>query len=87
MPQFAWKRRAVKGLTGVGDASRGEWHEFTGKAYHLRRRLTESEDIIIGAAIDLRGTSEAIRRFEAMKPFLSARHEALANEELKLNLI
>jgi hypothetical protein len=83
VPIFAWRRRAVDGLQGVGDASNGEWEEFTGRAYHIRRRLSAEEEAVIGPAVDLRGTPEAVSRFEAVKPFVNAMHEAMANREIK----
>lgn len=58
---------ALSMLDGVGDAGRGEWHFMSRKAFHVRRRLSEAEDAIVGPAIDIRGTEEAIKRVrEAM---------------------
>jgi hypothetical protein len=34
---------ALDALRGVGDASQGEWEEWTGYAFHVRRRLSEAE--------------------------------------------
>lgn len=52
-------------LAGVGDASKGEWSEWTG-VFHLRRRLSDDEDRAIGAAVDIRGTPEALLRWRAV---------------------
>ena len=62
------KLRAIaeQALAGVGDARRGEWHEWTGKAYHLRRRLSDDEDKSVGPAIDVRGTPEGCGRARAI---------------------
>jgi len=54
--------RALKALAWVGDASLGEWHESTGRAYHVRRRLSPSEEPTVGPVVDVRGTPEARRR-------------------------
>ena len=72
---------ALRMLQGVGDAERGEWHQWTGVAYHLRRRLTEAEQARgVGEAIDLRGTEEARRRYLRATPL----QQKLATEELGL---
>jgi hypothetical protein len=73
----------LDGLQGVGDASLGEWHEFTGKAYHIRRRLDKGEELIIGSPVDLRQTDEATRRLRAMQPFANRILEELAMQEMK----
>jgi hypothetical protein len=56
------RRFAFGALTGVGDVALGEWDEWTGRAFHLRRRLSVIEQAAVGPAIDIRGTPEAIRR-------------------------
>ena len=53
-------------LSGVGDRSK-EWIEITDVAYHVRRRLTIAEEECTGPALDIRGTPEARRRFEAIR--------------------
>jgi hypothetical protein len=68
-------------LTGVGDRGQ-EWTEWTGYAYHLRRRLRPGEEAGIGPAVDCRGTAEGLRRFEAAKGVLPDRAILLAKEEL-----
>ena len=60
--QTRCKRAALHALDGVGDAELGEWHEWTGAAYHVRRRLSIAEEFHVGAVIDVRGTDEARRR-------------------------
>ena len=53
-------------LKGVGSAEVGEWHENRPLAYHVRRRLTPTEEVVVGPAIDIRGTDEAINRIRAL---------------------
>jgi hypothetical protein len=53
---------AFDALEGVGAASMGEWHEWTGAAYHVRRRLTDQEQARVGAVVDVRGSAEAAQR-------------------------
>jgi hypothetical protein len=57
-------------LAGVGDPTLGEWEEVGVKAFHLRRRLTAEESYIVGGVRDVRGTGEALKRFDAMRPYL-----------------
>lgn len=53
--------RAVAALAGVGAALAGEWREWSGVAFHIRRRLTAAEGR--GLEIrDVRHTAEARRR-------------------------
>lgn len=54
----------MEALAGVGDKTRGEWEDWTGKAFHVRRRLSEAEEEFVGPAIDIRGTAEARSRIE-----------------------
>lgn len=49
-------------LLGYGDPSLGQWTEWTGYAYHLRRRLSLAEQQQVGVAVDVRGTPEAEAR-------------------------
>ena len=60
------ERVARKEIEGVGDASLGEWMELTGKAFHLRRRLSEVEAVNVGPVVDIRRTPEAARRARAL---------------------
>ena len=76
------RRAARKALGGVGDEELGEWTEFTGFCFHLRRRLSAEEQIIVGEVVDVRGTPEALRRFELMKPHIRGPFIELAVEEL-----
>lgn len=59
------KKIAYAELDGVGDATLGEWTDFY-TAFHLRRRLSRSEQELVGPILDIRGTSEAWRRFEEL---------------------
>ena len=72
---------AMAALAGVGDMDH-EWHEWTGYAYHVRRRLTIKEQEVVGAVVDCRGTEEFAKRFEAAKSVLPAPALRLALEEL-----
>jgi hypothetical protein len=57
---------ALRALDGVGDEVAGQWEEYTGKAFHVRRRLTNEEQKPIGPAVDVRGTPEAVNRINAI---------------------
>jgi len=65
-------RLARKELEGVGDPSAGEWEEWTGKAFHLRRRLTADEARTTGPVVDVRGTPEEAARLAPVAHFLPA---------------
>lgn len=68
-------------LTGVGDATLGEWREWTGRAFHLRRRLSVREQRAVGPVVDIRGTPEARQRAERLGSLLAyAPAEVLAEE-------
>lgn len=56
------ERQAERELTGVGDADLGEWREFTGRAFHLRRRLSHAEASIVGPVLDVRGDAAEVER-------------------------
>lgn len=84
-PGFALRAQLEKEcerqLAGVGDASRGEWREWTGRAFHLRRRLSAREQLSVGDVVDVRGTEEARRRYERLGPLLAyVPPEVLADE-------
>lgn len=81
MPANTLARVAYAELHGVGNPVR-EWQEFTGRAYHLRRRLTKYEQSFVGEAVDCRQTDEAIRRFNAAKDWLPAKAVEFALQEL-----
>jgi hypothetical protein len=66
----------------VGDRAH-EWVEYTGYAFHLRRRLTPEEQAAVGEVIDLRGLAEGQTRFEAAKSCLPSAAWQLAVLELK----
>ena len=72
---------AERQLAGVGDASLGEWREWTGRAFHLRRRLSLREARRVGPVVDVRGTDDARRRALKLGPLLRlAPPEVLADE-------
>lgn len=61
------RHAALKAIAGVGDKDAGEWHEWTGRTYHVRRRLTPDEQKITGPALDVRGTPEALKRIHRVR--------------------
>src|SRR5258707_6006117 len=72
---------AERQLAGVGDQALGEWHEWTGRAYHIRRRLSAREEQQTGPVADIRGTAEARERARAVGSMLRfAPPEVLAGE-------
>jgi hypothetical protein len=66
------ERFARDALEGVGDAGLGEWVEQGDIAVHVRRRLTEREELLVGPVIDIRGTSEATERLRSVSHLLPA---------------
>ena len=75
------EQEAERQLSGVGDASLGEWREWTGRAFHIRRRLTPAEERRTGPVQDIRATQEARDRARAVGPMLRyAPREVLAEE-------
>lgn len=73
---------ALQQLDGLGDAELGEWHEWSGTAYHLRRRLTPAEQAGVGDVVDIRGTDEARARARALGPVLRALPPQVLLDEL-----
>lgn len=61
---------ARSALAGVGNAALGEWTEWTGYGFHVRRRLTAAEMAPIGPVVDIRGTTEALERFHRVEKYL-----------------
>lgn len=76
------RRRAESALSGLGDAGAGEWREWSGAAYHLRRRLTSVEQGGVGPVVDVRGTVEARRRAEGLGRLLRLVPPEVLAEEL-----
>lgn len=75
------RRMARKVLDGVGDRMMGEWEEWTGRAFHIRRRLAPWEQASVGPVVDIRGTDEARTRALVLGDRLSlAPAEVLAEE-------
>jgi hypothetical protein len=58
--------QAERELADVGDASLGEWREWSGLAFHLRRRLSAAEQRKVGPVADIRQTPEALRRAQSL---------------------
>jgi hypothetical protein len=73
--------KARTALAGVGDR-RYEWVDWTGYAFHVRRRLTDAEAAGIDAVLDLRGTEEGRRRLRAIEAQLSPEMRRFALQEL-----
>lgn len=65
------RKKALIALHGIGDLTAGEWEEWTGRAYHVRRRLTPDEERMVGPAVDIRGTAEVLQRYRNMAPYVS----------------
>jgi hypothetical protein len=82
MAPGALRKLCLNALDGVGDASLGEWNEC-GKAYHVRRRLSEAEEAVVGPAIDLRGTPEAYDRLIARMDDIPRPMRPFALEEIR----
>jgi len=74
--------RALKALEGVGDRAH-EWHQWSGFAYHIRRRLTPEEVTWPEEVRDIRGTPEAAARYQRMAQVLGPTTRRLAHEELR----
>jgi hypothetical protein len=74
-------QRALKALDGVGDRAH-EWHEWSGYAYHIRRRLTPAEASHIDEVRDIRGTPEAQERYRRMAVLLPPMAQRIAQVEL-----
>lgn len=64
------RRYVLDALEGVGNASLGQWMEWTGQYYHVRRRLSYKEQQSIGEAMDIRGTDEATERRKAVECYI-----------------
>lgn len=64
------KRLAFAALNGVGANLLGEWEQWTGRAFHLRRRLRPEEEAMVGPALDVRGTTEARLRLQNVRRWL-----------------
>lgn len=61
---------ALEALSGVGDTNKGQWEEWSGVAYHIKRRLSQTEQNQVGEAKDIRKTLEAETRRKAVLQFL-----------------
>ncbi len=66
---------ALEALAGAGDEALGQWEEWTGRAYHVRRRLTQHEQAATGPVLDIRGTEEARRRLADVRRWLPQGYE------------
>lgn len=59
------RKLAAKALAGVGDQELGQWIHDRPRAFHLRRRLSEREELRTGPVVDLRKTDEGRQRLLA----------------------
>jgi hypothetical protein len=57
-------------------------HEWSGRAYHLRRRLSEREQRHVGPVVDVRRTSEAWTRAQRLGPLLAYAPQEVLDEEI-----
>lgn len=57
-------------LHGVGDEALGQWEGRGDVAYHIRRRLSTEEQELVGDVLDVRGTPEALRRYNLIRRYL-----------------
>lgn len=76
-----WKE-AERQLAGVGDVSLGEWREVGEKAVHVKRRLSEGEQRMIGPVLDIRGSDEARQRAGRVAAWLHLAPPEILAEEL-----
>lgn len=79
------EKRARLALDGLGDAQLGEWTEWTGFAFHLRRRLNAAEAARVGPVVDIRGTPEARARAATLGKLLRLAPPEVLAEELGLD--
>jgi hypothetical protein len=80
LPGLSWPPQVLAAaarmaLGGVGDATRGEWEEWTGYAFHIRRRLSAREQRSVGDVVDVRGTPEASRRLSTIRRWLGQEYD------------
>jgi hypothetical protein len=74
------RQAALAALRGVGDET-SQWEEWTGRAYHIRRKLTEQEQGQTGPVRDIRGTPEALQRIEKVLEAVPQMPRSWAMEE------
>lgn len=75
------RRLALQALRGVG-LEVLQWEDDRPTAYHIRRRLTETEQLLTGDVCDLRGKAEGLERFERIKTAIPLMMQQFALEEL-----
>lgn len=73
---------ARRQLASVGDPSLGEWREWTGRAFHLRRRLSTREAARVGPVLDVRRTQEARRRAARLGDWIRYAPQEVLDDEL-----
>ncbi len=82
-PKWELRKRALLSLIGVGDEKLGQWEEWTGKAYHIRRRLSDAEFFIVGLVLDVRGTDDGEIRFSELCQWLPSQLLPFATDEFR----
>jgi hypothetical protein len=80
LPPTKLRKLALRQLEGVGDPTQ-QFHEWTGYAWHVRRRLTPDEEKLVGPVVDCRGTDEWTKRLKAVRHVLPEAALQLALEE------
>lgn len=82
LSQNQLKEIAYSLLKGYGDDSLGEWQEYksyTGSTplFFLKRRLSASEQVLVGDAIDIRGTLEHVHRWNEVSQYIPEEYRHL----------
>lgn len=72
----------MRALHRVGAQHLGEWHDWTGRAYHVRRRLHANEQAIVGDVKDIRRTDEAMERLAAIAQIIPRQAAQIALQEI-----
>ena len=78
------EREAERQLSGIGDASLGEWRKVGDKAFHIRRRLSEREQRRVGPVEDIRRSDEARMRAGRVADLLRLAPAEVVEDELGL---
>lgn len=76
------QNHALTELDGLGDPAAGEWHEWSGTTYHVRRRLSADEQRLVGPAVDIRHTLEASVRAAELRGLLRFVDPAILRSEI-----
>jgi hypothetical protein len=76
------RARTIHALSGVGDQA-VQSEEWTGRTFHIRRRLTPGELQLAGieGCLDVRGTPEGRQRLEAVRLWANPAVVQIADQE------